>query len=238
MAMRRMLPILLWASVLPVGLYAADNNALTEDEKAIVQSRSFLSSHPDLRYRIAGMKAYKNGDYRDAMHHFRLGAYYADKPSQAMVAEMLWNGQGTATDRVLGYVWMDLAAERLYVNFIAKREQFWNAMSETERKQALAQGEPVFAKYGDAKAKRRLEHILERDRRNITGSRTGYAGVLKIEIPGPGGLPIQINGEEFYQPQFWKPEAYWAWQNETWKALPTGKVNASDLKPVEPESKP
>lgn len=234
----RMLPILVLISVMPTLSLAADNNALTEEERSIVQSRSFLNSHPDLRYRIAGMKAYKKGDYKDAMHHFRMGAYYADKPSQAMVAEMLWSGQGTATDRVLGYVWMDLAAERLYRDLIAKREQFWNAMTPNERKLVVAQGESIYAKYGDAKAKRRLENVLERDRRNVTGSRTGYVGVLKIEIPGPGGVPIVINGDQFYQEQFWKPDAYWSWQNETWKALPTGKVNTSDLKPVEPESKP
>lgn len=238
MKLRNALPLLLLMTALPQLSIAASNNALTEDEKAIVQSRSFLASHPDLRYRIAGMKAYKKGDFKEAMHHFRLGAYYADKPSQAMVAEMLWKGQGTATDRVLAYVWMDMAAERLYIDLVAKREQYWNDMTENERKLALAQGEPVFAKYGDAKAKRRLENVLQRDRRFITGSRTGFVGNLKIEIPGPGGMPIYINGEQFYQEQFWKPEAYWSWQNETWKALPTGKVNTSDLKPVEPEKKP
>lgn len=225
----------LMLALTPLSVVVADDNALTEEEKFIVQSRAFLNSHPDLRYRIAGMKAYRDGDYRDAMHHFRLGAYYADKPSQAMVAEMLWNGQGTATDRVLGYVWMDLAAERLYRDLVAKREQFWAALTENERRLAIAQGEAVYAKYGDAKAQRRLANVLERDRRNVTGSRTGYVGVLRMEVPGPAGVPIVIGGDQFYQEQFWQPEAYWAWQNETWKALPTGTVNASELMPVAPK---
>jgi hypothetical protein len=235
--MLRTLLLALLVSVAPPA--AAENgNALDEEEKFIVQSRSFLSSHPDLRYRIVGLKAYKESNYREAMHYFRNGAYYADKPSQAMVAEMLWNGQGTAADRVLGYVWMDLAAERLYPVMVARREHFWAMLTENERKLALAQGEAVYAKYGDAKAQRRLANVLERDRRNITGSRAGYVGVLRMEIPGPGELPIVISGDQFYQQKFWQPEAYWAWQNETWKVLPTGTVTASELMPVAPGGTP
>jgi hypothetical protein len=212
-------------------------DSATEDA-AVVQSRSFLNSHPDLRYRIAGMKAYQKSQYAEALRYFRLGAYYADKPSQAMVAEMLWKGEGADRNRVEGYIWMDLAAERLFKDLIIKREQFWSELSADERTQAIKAGQSFYNKYGDAVAKPRVEKILERDRRNITGSRVGFVGTLKIEIPGPGGMPIQINGEDFYQDKFWKPEAYWSWQNVTWKALPTGTVTTSELKPVAPEKKP
>lgn len=210
----------------------------TTEDAAVVQSRSFLNSHPDLRYRIAGMKSYQKGQYAEALRYFRLGAYYADKPSQAMVAEMLWKGEGAEQNKVEGYIWMDLAAERLFKDLIIKREQFWSELSAEERVQAIKAGQSFYNKYGDAVAKPRVEKILERDRRNITGSRVGFVGTLKIEIPGPGGMPIQINGEDFYQDKFWKPEAYWSWQNVTWKALPTGTVTTSELKPVAPEKKP
>ena len=78
-------------------MHAADVGP--KDDAFIVQSRSFLSSHPDLYGRVLGMKSYSKGDYKEAMRQFRKGAYYADKPSQAMVAEMLWKGEGVMRSR-------------------------------------------------------------------------------------------------------------------------------------------
>lgn len=235
MKIRTLVPLLALILV-PASLPAADVGP--KDDAFIVQSRSFLSSHPDLYARVLGMKSYSKGDYKEAMRQFRKGAYYADKPSQAMVAEMLWKGEGVQTDRAEAYVWIDLAAERLYRDLVAKREQYWAELTELERRQALDRGAAVYARYGDNVAKKRIESILERNRRNITGSRTGFVGNLRIEIPGPGGMPIQVNGDEFYQDKFWQPEAYWKWQNVTWKALPTGTVTASELMPVTPPAVP
>ena len=56
----------------------------------------FLSGHPDLRFRLLGLDEFKQGKMEDAFKFFQRAAYYADKPSQGMVAEMLWSGQGVA----------------------------------------------------------------------------------------------------------------------------------------------
>ncbi len=63
------------------------------------------------------------------MTKFLRAARYADKPSQAMIAQMLWNGDGVPVDRVMAYVWADLAAERGYPAFIATREKFWSELN-------------------------------------------------------------------------------------------------------------
>ncbi len=228
-------------AVAALGSASADAKSKTNeqgDDAFIVQSRSFMNSHPDLRSRSLGMQSYQKKDYKEAMRQFRKGAYYADKPSQAMVAEMLWNGEGIEQNRPEAYAWIDLSAERLYKDLVAKREQYWAALNAEERQTSMALGVAIYAKYGDAVAKRRIENILEKDRRNITGSRTGFSGNLKIEIPGPGGMPITVNGDQFYQDKYWQPEMYWKWQNVSWKALPTGNVTTSGMQSVEPESKP
>ena len=77
MKLRRVPPllVLLFAAS---SLHAADVGP--KDDAFIVQSRSFLSSHPDLYARVLGMKSYSKGDYKEAMRQFRKGAYYADKP--------------------------------------------------------------------------------------------------------------------------------------------------------------
>lgn len=213
-------------------------NPLDADDQLIVYSRAFLNAHPDLKYRALGMENYAKGRFPEALHYFRLGAYYADKPSQGMVAEMLWKGEGAAADRPLAYAWMDLAAERLYKDLIIQREKFWAEMTPDEREQAVRAGKAVYRKYGDEVAQRRLKNVLERNRRFITGSRTGFVGVLKLYVNGPNGTPIPISGEDYYQDKFWKMDDYLQWQSTTWQALPTGTATVGELVPIRSETVP
>ncbi len=226
------------ALLLAVTGMAAAVDPLPVDDQLIVYSRAFLNAHPDLRYRALGMENYSKSRYPEALHYFRLGAYYADKPSQGMVAEMLWKGQGVEADRAQAYAWMDLAAERLYKDLIIQREKFWVEMSPAERELAIRKGKAIYRKYGDEVAQRRMKNVLERNRRIVTGSRTGFTGVLKLYVNGPNGKPIPISSEDYYQDKFWKMDDYLQWQSTTWQALPTGTVTAGELVPVRSETVP
>lgn len=64
--------------------YAKSNSV----DAQIMSSDAFLGSHPDLRHRLAGLKAFQANDYAKALTHFRRASRYGDKPSQGMVAEM------------------------------------------------------------------------------------------------------------------------------------------------------
>ena len=77
----------------------------------------------DLRFRLHGLEEFKAGRHEDAFKFFQRASFYADKPSQGMVAEMLWNGQGVAKDPALAYAWMDLAAERGYVDMVIEPKE-------------------------------------------------------------------------------------------------------------------
>src|SRR5690606_21961142 len=133
-----------------------------EGDQAVMSSSGFLAAHPDLRWRGEGLAAFEEGRTGEALTYFKRAARYADKPSQAMVAEMLWTGTGTPQDRPLAYAWMDVAAERAYIPFLSKREEYWNALSEAERAQALEAGAAVYDEYRDGVAKERLERLLRR----------------------------------------------------------------------------
>lgn len=200
----------------------------------------FLASHPDLRYRIAGVDALSKDKLEDAFRYFMRAAYYADKPSQGMVAEMYWDGRGVEQDRALGYAWMDLAAQRGYRPFVIHRERYWEAMDEATQARAIEAGAAVFARYGDAAAKPRIAAVLRRARREVTGSRTGMVGALKIYVQGPGGM-TQIDGSKFYDPTYWDPEKYQNWHDATWTDPYTGTVIVGDVETtsrvgeVEPE---
>lgn len=223
--------LLLLLSLLPA--CAAAVNPLDLDDQQVVYSESFLNAHPDLKYRSVGMENYAKGRYREALHYFRLGAYYADKPSQGMVAQMLWQGEGTAVDRPAAYAWMDLAAERRYKDLLIARERYWAQLTPEQREAALAKGQAIYRKYGDEVAQRRLKNVLERKRRHVTGSRTGFVGFLDIYVNGPNGTPVRISGDDYYQDKFWKMDDYLEWQSTTWQALPTGTATMGELVPVQ-----
>jgi hypothetical protein len=226
------------SSLLGLALVAGAAGAAGSDDPQIVSSRAFIDAHPDLRLRQSGEQAYHSHQYRSAFSYFKDAARYADKTSQAMVAEMLWKGEGTTQDKSLAYAWMDLAAERGYTGLIALRERYWADLSEAERKRAVDVGQSVYAEYGDEVAKPRMERELARARLQITGSRVGHVGTLKI----PGAIHIgkgaslegtqvnsgdfyrQVDGTRYYADNYWDPKEYWHWQDVRW-AQAEGRVD-------------
>lgn len=132
---------------------AADKPPPDPQDDPLLITAGFLDHHQDLKYRMLGLEAFKQGRFDDALRFFRRAGFFADKPSQGMVAEMYWNGQGTPRDPVQAYVWMDLAAERGYRGFLGLREKYWNALSDPERARAIEAGQSVYARFGDAAAK-------------------------------------------------------------------------------------
>jgi uncharacterized protein len=219
---------------------AQDTDGGGVDREVIVNTEYFLSAHPDIRWRREGVWSLELGQPDHAAEHFRRAARYADKPSQAMLAELYWSGLGVEQDRALAYAWMDLAAERVYPVFLAKREHYWAQLTEAERARVQDVGLPLYEQYGDDAAKPRLERLLRRAKRNMTGSRVGAVGNLRIIITSPGGpapkpgdieVAPGITGHHYYDDRFREPTEYWAWQDRAWKQAPTGRV---DIQPIEP----
>lgn len=197
----------------------------------------FLDSHPDLRYRLLGINETKQGQHAEALRFFLRASYYGDKPSQGMVAEMYWSGQGTSRDAALAYAWMDLAAERGYEGFVILRERFWNGLSPEQRERAIQEGQTIYARYGDAAAQPRLATVLRRERRKMTGSRTGSTGTLQLLIPGPGGYD-RIDGSKFYDEKFWDPMQYRAWHDGIWMKPRVGRVTIGEVETVSSGTSP
>ena len=197
-----------------------------------LMTEGFLSAHPDLRWRREGLHAYANQRYDEAMQHFLRAARYADKPAQAMIAEMYWKGIGVPQDREMGYAWMDLAAERFYSNFVILREQYWGKLDQEGQRTAIERGQALLSEYGDDVAKKRMAKILRKER-SVTGSRVGFVGNLEI-IPFTGpdaGKGLSIRGDEYYSPKYWQADKYFEWQDQIWDApgARKGRVEVGDV---------
>jgi len=211
----------------------------------------FLNAHPDLMYYRLGMQASRDNARDKALRYFLRAARYADKPSQALVAEMYWKGIGVAENRPLAYAWMDLAAERGCARLLAMREQYWQALSPEQQAQAVREGRGVYAEYGDAVARPRLETVLRRAKSGVAGSRTGYTGNLTVlglmpgaSDVGAGGNSVPpmaaLAGSSFYDPKYWEPKAYFAWRQQLWEReigeVRQGTIDVGPLEPLRPVS--
>ena len=102
--------IVMAALVLAPALQSLPADAAEPVIDPAVLTEGFLAAHPDLRWRAEGVRA-----------------------SQAMIAAMYWDGTGVVRDRPIAYAWMDLAAERMYHDFLLYREAYWNALDAGER---------------------------------------------------------------------------------------------------------
>lgn len=203
-----------------------DRSALNGQDREVMRESGYLAGHPDRRYQRLGYEARKQGRMGKAREYFLRAARYADKLSQGVYAEMLWSGEGGEADRALAYAWMDLAAERGAPLLIARREQYWTELSPAERERALDEGRAIYAEYGDEAAKPRLEREMRWHLKQATGSRLGKpTGPVQICLEGQyvtgdreTGIEIEckggsVDGTQYYADKYWKPEAYWRWQD-------------------------
>lgn len=213
-----------------------DASAFKPIDTEIVFTDGYLAAHPDQRFRLLGIEARRAGRLIEAQEYFRRAARYADKLSQGALAEMYWNGEGTARNRALAYAWMDLAAERGAPLLLAHRERYWSQMTLAERNQAVREGTSIYAEYGDAIAKPRLERTLVFTRSRVTGSRVGWIGNLSICLDlSMGSCGATVTGEQYYADRYWQPEKYWEWQDRILLTPErTGDVKVGPVQPVRP----
>jgi|CXWL01.1.fsa_nt_gi hypothetical protein len=162
-------------------------------DPSVWQTESFRHAHPDLSFRVSGQANYEDGHFARARSEFTEAARWGDKLSQAMLAEMYWQGTGVGVDRASAYAWMDLAAERGFVPFVAKREKFWAELNEQERERALTVGKKLYEDYGDDVAQPRLGLRLRHAARFMTGTRTSMPGAGKVILGTRGGALVSIS---------------------------------------------
>ncbi len=188
--------------------------------------------HPDQAYQTVGLEAYRDGDKASALRDFLQASRYADKLSEAMVAMMYWNGEGTPVDRPRAYAWMDLAASRGYRDLLVQRELYWSKLSEDERKQALEIGQQVYAEYNDAAGLDRLNLKFSLGLSKVTGSHTGWQGNGISLLPTQGPLADRVDFNRMYGSALWNPVKYEHMKDVQWhlnSPLGGGRVEVGPL---------
>lgn len=185
-------------------------------DRVIMRTEDYLAFHPDQQFRKLGGDALLAGRPQEARIYFQRAARYADKLSQAALAELWWEGRGGPQDRALAYVWLDLAAERGTPQFLIKREHYWTQLNESERARAVSEGGALQREYGDAVAKPRLAAQLRRGLAKMTGSRAGAAPRTEVcaGATASGGCAHWVAASDYYAAHHWQPDAYWRMQEQ------------------------
>lgn len=235
--MRNRIAMLCAALWLLAGPAAADGGdaraAQGHDIPADVMTDGFMAAHPDLDYRRRGIARDKAGELAAARGEYLRAARYGDKPSQARLGEMYWNGQGTAVDRVQGFLWMALAAERKYREFALLKMYYWQQLTPAEQAQARGRQQAMLDEYGDAAAQRRQALAMRREAGKATGSMLGHSSASALYIVAVDSQARGIDAERFYAPRYWTPGEYWALQDRLWERQFDGKVDVGGVEQVD-----
>ncbi|RNF83779.1 SEL1-like repeat protein [Montanilutibacter psychrotolerans] len=205
------------------------------------EAATLAKGKPNEESRLHGLKAYQRGDTEDAVQRFERAAYHADKPAQHYLSLIHWHGAGVPVDRVLGYIWSDLAAERGSQRLLRIRERMWSELSADEQAQVASRGESFAQRYGDAVARPRAESRLRTFARAMTGSRVGWrgqrletrAGSSSGSFDGPGSgnqLYAVASADRLYGELGGLSELNGYWERED--RMLEGSVEAGPLRPV------
>lgn len=143
----------------------------------------------------------KKKDYGIARQLADLASYWGDKTAQYNLGIMYYNGIGMTADKARGAAWLRIAAEAH--NPLAIQTLGLANAELTPQQHAAADTiwQELEKKYGDTVTLPRVRANFETERRNVTGSRVGAVGNMKVIYGGPGGSDKGATGSDFYANQ-------------------------------------
>ncbi len=171
-----------------------------------------------------GHRAEQAGQFGLAYDRYRAAAREANKFAQFRVGLMyLDDGKPVAHDPARAWAWIELSAERGYVDFREISQVLWQALGPDLQQTALEILEDELRpSFGDAVAVPRVASEMRRKRKRVTGSRVGSVGSLKIVDldsipPGPGStfsFAVLNDAWSFYLPEKWDFEQIVAYETK------------------------
>lgn len=177
----------------------------------------------------AGNRAYEDGMYREALQMFKASARWADKLSQFNLGVMHYKGQGTTTDPATAWAWFELAAERGYPQMVETADSLWADLDDDERVKAEAILAELLPVYGDEVAVERTARYMEREKRKMTGSRTGFIGALVVHTRDGK----HHDGESFYAEERWDYRRLIELEARIFDELARGRVEVGEMDVIE-----
>ncbi len=202
---------------------------------SLARSPFDIAEHtPGYQHNREGQRAWNNGNYFDARHRFERAAWWADKLGQYNLGVIHYRGDGVERDPARGWAWFKLSAERGYPDFIATAEAVWAELDEVQQKRAEALLEELKPRYGDAVAVPRTAEHMRRERRQVTGSRTGHVGSIRV-IDRSGR---SRDGSEYFAAEKWDFYQIVQLETQLFDAIARGRVELGEFEIIDDSDEP
>ncbi|MFK7955004.1 MAG: hypothetical protein AB8B96_02820 [Lysobacterales bacterium] len=154
---------------------------------------------PDLRNLQEGAHALKKGSAIDAISNFEDSARYGNKAAQKMLGMIYVKGLGVDLDWPLGFAWLKLAATHGDPEAVSARDQVLAQLKPDEVPLARERFEEINLEFGDQAAVERREAWIRKEKRKITGSRTGKSSAVRIQVADATGYTWQVAGAKYFE---------------------------------------
>jgi Sel1 repeat-containing protein len=147
---------------------------------------------PGQYFYYRAVDAVKHKQYKFAIDMYETSASWAYKPAQYNLAVIYAKGEGVPVDKPRAMAWAALAAERGDQDYVDAREAIYADLSKDEFAKANEIWRDLKKTYGDAIALERAKTRWAQVKANITGSRVGGIGNLKVGALSSSVKPVAI----------------------------------------------
>ena len=171
---------------------------LTFSLVAAAQARAPVFATPDQAHLIRAARSLQDGFERDAFDKFLLAARYGNKEAQKNVGLMYIKGLGVEKDWAKAHAWLRLAASHGDPRFASARDEIWGTLREDEKLAAESHYRELRKEYGDLTALQLREEWVRKQKREVTGSRLGKVGAMRVQVADATGYQWEFSGTEFF----------------------------------------
>jgi len=153
---------------------------------------------PDEADLLRAARSLQDGFEKDAVTKFKRASRYGNKEAQKSVGLMYIKGLGVKKDWAMAYAWLKLASTHGDPRIVAAREEVYGALRADEKARADADFLELQAEYSDRKALERRGEWVRKQKREVTGSRLGNLGNLRIQVADATGYTWELSGRVYF----------------------------------------
>ena len=153
---------------------------------------------PDQKELVRAAHSLKKGREKDAVAKFKRAAEWGNKDAQKTLGLMYVKGMGVTKDWAMGYAWLDLASSLGNSAIISTRDQVYASMNDDEKSRVQAYASELNEDYSDRLALQRREEWVRKQKRQMTGSRTGSSSAVRIRVADATGYSWQVSGHQYF----------------------------------------
>ncbi|MFK7957495.1 MAG: hypothetical protein AB8B96_15455 [Lysobacterales bacterium] len=164
-----------------------------------VQARPPIFATPDQADLIRAARSLQDGFERDALDKFKQASRYGNKQAQKSIALMYIKGIGVEQDWAMAYAWLKLAATHGDDRIATARDEVLLALRDEEQALANQHYDNLQEEFGDLAALAKRELWVRKQKREVTGSRLGKVGALRVQVADSTGYNWELSGPEYFE---------------------------------------